>query len=54
MDDLLQALRDLTHSVADHPAEWSDDHLAEISNLSATLRGHVETERLYRAANFED
>ncbi len=49
MDDLMQAARDLEHSLTEYPADWSDAHLAELSVILAKARGNVETERLHRA-----
>lgn len=39
MEQLLQALHDLNFSVTEHPAEWSDKALAEITNLAQSVRG---------------
>ncbi len=49
MDHYVQALRDLHHSLAEYPAEWPDDVLAEVGNLAAAVKGMADTERLVRA-----
>jgi hypothetical protein len=51
MDDLLQALRDVNVLLAEQPAEFSDDALAEITNLAQSIRGSAEVERLHRATS---
>ena len=49
MNDLVQRLRDLEHSLREYPAEWPDDLLAEVDNLAAVVKGHAQVERLVRA-----
>jgi hypothetical protein len=51
MDELLQALRDLNLLLAEQPAEFTDDHLAEITNVAQSIRGAAEVERMYRATS---
>lgn len=54
MDALVEALRDLFHSLREYPADWSDDHLAEVGNLAAAVKGCADTERLTRALGLPD
>lgn len=49
MDELVEALRTLELSLKDHPADWSDDHLAEVGNVAKIVAGLADTERLLRA-----
>ncbi len=50
---LLDAMRNVHHSITETPAEWPDDLLAELDNLTANLKGLVQTERLVRALQEE-
>lgn len=54
MNELVQALRDLEHSLREHPAEWPGDLLADIGNLAAAVKGHADTELLIRATGAYD
>ncbi len=54
MNELLRAFRDLHHSLSEYPAEWSDDALAEISNVAAAVKGAADTEMLIRATGAYD
>ncbi len=49
MNEMVQHLRDLAFSLSEYPAEWPDDLLAEVDNLSAWVKGMAQTERLVRA-----
>lgn len=51
MQEMVQALRGLWHSVSEYPAEWPDDLLAEVGNIAAAVKGAAQTEQLFRALN---
>ena len=48
-ESTIATLRDLWRDISDRPAEWSHDHLAEVENMAAALKGCAATERLRRA-----
>lgn len=53
MATYVQALRDLAFSMAEYPAEWPDDLLAEVDNLAAAIKGSAQSERLFRAVGVD-
>lgn len=48
-DSRLEALRGIVANLVEHPADQSEDFLAEASLLAAQIKGLADTERLTRA-----